>query len=155
MDTLKDFLKPEIIWCLVGLVLLLMEFAVPGLILFFFAIGAWIVALVCLFWDSAGLDAQLIIFLIASITSLLALRRYLKNIFHGHIRSVQSGKQDLDEFVGQRVTVRSAIPANGTGRVEFRGTEWNATSDDPLAPGEPAEIISKDNLTLKVKKLDQ
>ena len=49
MDFIKDFLKPEVIWCLVGLVLLLLEFILPGLIIFFFGLGAWVVAAVCLF----------------------------------------------------------------------------------------------------------
>ena len=45
VDWIKDFMKPEIIWVLVGLLLLLMEFAVPGLIIFFFGLGAWVVGL--------------------------------------------------------------------------------------------------------------
>jgi len=35
VDWIKDFLRPELIWFLVGLVLLIMEFMLPGLIIFF------------------------------------------------------------------------------------------------------------------------
>ena len=72
MDTLRDFLRPEIIWFLVGLVLLVMEFALPGLIIGFFGIGAWIVAAVCLITE-IGLNAQLAIFIVSSVLSLLLL----------------------------------------------------------------------------------
>ncbi|MHC4858277.1 MAG: hypothetical protein ACYTBY_11000 [Planctomycetota bacterium] len=40
MDWIKDFMKPEFIWAMVGLILLLLEFALPGLIIFFFGVGA-------------------------------------------------------------------------------------------------------------------
>ena len=39
METLKDFLKPEIIWFLIGILLLIMELFVPGLIVMFFGLG--------------------------------------------------------------------------------------------------------------------
>ena len=48
LDAIKEFLTPEIIWFLVGLVLLILEFAMPGLIIGFFGVGAWVVAIVCL-----------------------------------------------------------------------------------------------------------
>ena len=51
METLKEFLKPELIWFLVGIVLLVMEFVSPGLIIAFFGLGACVVAVVCLFTD--------------------------------------------------------------------------------------------------------
>ncbi len=47
MDAIKEYLKPEIIWFLVGIALLIMEFAAPGLIIAFFGAGACIVAIVC------------------------------------------------------------------------------------------------------------
>ncbi|MHC4497156.1 MAG: NfeD family protein, partial [Planctomycetota bacterium] len=60
MDAIKEFLKPEIIWFLVGLALLIMEFAMPGLIIAFFGIGACIVAIVCMITD-IGINTQLIV----------------------------------------------------------------------------------------------
>ena len=68
MDWIKDLLKPELIWFLVGLVLLIMEFALPGLIIGFFGAGAWIVAIICLV-TNININTQLIIFIISSILS--------------------------------------------------------------------------------------
>jgi len=83
MDTIKDFLRPEIIWFLIGLILLIMEFVLPGLIIAFFGVGAWIVALVCLITD-IGINTQLIIFILSSVLSLMCLRKWLKGVFLGH-----------------------------------------------------------------------
>ena len=152
MDTIKDFLTPEIIWFLVGLVLLILEFILPGLIIAFFGVGAWIVALVCLITD-IGINTQLIIFIIASVLSLLCLRKWLKGVFLGHTVSKQNLKENLDEFVGQKAIVKKKIVPKVGGKVEFHGTNWLAQADEEIAEGVMVQIISKDNITLKVKSL--
>jgi membrane protein implicated in regulation of membrane protease activity len=152
MDTIKDFLTPEIIWFLVGLALLILEFILPGLIIAFFGVGAWIVALVCLITD-IGINTQLIIFIIASVLSLLCLRKWLKGIFLGHAVSKQNLKENLDEFVGQKAVVKEKIVPKAGGKVEFHGTNWLAQADEEIAEGAMVQIISKDNITLKVKSL--
>ncbi len=150
MDTIKDFLRPEIIWFLTGLVMLILEFALPGLIIAFFGVGAWIVALVCLITD-IELNTQLIIFIICSVLSLLCLRKWLKGIFLGHIGSKQNLKENLDEFIGQKAVVKEKIVPKAGGKVEFHGTNWLAQADEEIAEGAMVQIISKDNITLKVK----
>jgi len=152
MNAIKDFLTPEIIWFLVGLALLLLELAAPGLIVGFFGIGAWIVAVVCLFAD-VSLNAQLIIFIVSSVLSLLLLRRWLKGIFLGHAGTRQDLRHDIEEFVGQRATVREKIVPKRGGKVEFHGSNWEAQADQEIAEGAVVEIIGKDNITLKVKAL--
>jgi membrane protein implicated in regulation of membrane protease activity len=86
VDWIKDFMKPEFIWAMVGLILLLLEFTLPGLIIFFFGVGAWIVAATCFFVD-ISVDAQLVIFIVSSVVLLLALRKWLKSVFVGHRRA--------------------------------------------------------------------
>jgi membrane protein implicated in regulation of membrane protease activity len=152
MDTIKDFLRPEIIWFLVGLALLILEFILPGLIIAFFGVGAWIVALVCLITD-IGINTQLIIFIISSVLSLLCLRKWLKGIFLGHAVSKQNLKENLDEFIGQKAVVKEKIIPKAGGKVEFHGTNWVAEADEEIAEGTMVQIIGKDNITLKVKSL--
>jgi len=135
MDTIKDFLTPEIIWFLVGLVLLIVEFALPGLIIGFFGVGAWIVA----------------IFIASSVLSLLLLRRWVKGVFLGHAGSKQDLTHNLEEFVGQRAVVKEKIVPKLGGKVEFHGSNWEARADEEIAEGAAVEIIGKDNITLKVK----
>jgi len=152
MNTIKDFLRPEIIWFLIGLVLLIMEFVLPGLIIAFFGVGAWIVALVCLITD-IGINTQLIIFIVSSVLALLCLRKWLKGIFLGHTVSKQNLKQNLEEFIGQRAVVKVKITPKAGGKVEFHGTNWEARADEEIAEETVVEIIGKDNITLKVKLL--
>lgn len=46
------FLKePAMVWFLIGLVLIVSEFAVPGLVIIFFGLGAWATALALLAID--------------------------------------------------------------------------------------------------------
>ena len=149
-ETIRDFLKPEVVWFLIGLVLLIMEFAMPGLIIGFFGVGAWVVAIVCLVTD-IGINTQLIIFIVCSVLSLLLLRRWLKGIFLGHTESRQDLTEDLKEFVGERAVVKEKITPKAGGRVEFHGTDWEAAAEEEIAEGTVVEIIGKDNITLKVK----
>lgn len=152
MDGLKAFLKPEVIWFLIGLALLLLEFIMPGLVIFFFGVGACIVALVCLLTD-ISINVQLVIFIVSSVLSLLLLRRWLKGMFMGHVVSKQDLKANLEEFVGQKAVVKEKILPKAGGKVEFRGTNWVAEADEEIAEGTVVEIIGKDNITLKVKAI--
>ncbi len=150
METIKEFLEPELIWFLVGIALLIMEFMAPGLIIAFFGAGACLVAIVCLFAD-ISLNTQLIIFIVSSVLLLIVLRKRLKGIFTGHIKSKQEMTEDISELVGERAVVTSAITPEANGKVELHGTDWQGQSDEEIAEGTAVEIVSKDGLTLKVK----
>lgn len=152
MESVKDFLKPELIWFLIGLALLLAEFALPGLIVFFFGVGAWVVACICLLTD-ISLNAQLLIFIVSSVVLLLALRRWLKGIFMGHVKASQNAGEEMNEFIGEKAVVKKAIKPGAAGKVELHGTDWIAEADDTITEGTTVKIIAKDNLTLKVKSI--
>jgi membrane protein implicated in regulation of membrane protease activity len=155
MDWIKELLRPELIWFLVGLVLLIMEFMLPGLIVFFFGVGAWIVAIVCLLssYIHSSINAQLLLFIISSVLSLLILRRWVKGVFLGHSGAKQDLREDLKEFIGERATVIEDISPKAGGKVEFHGTNWEARADGDIAAGAVVEIIGKDNITLKVREI--
>lgn len=36
------FSKPELVWFIIGLVLFLLELVLPGFVIFFFGVGAWV-----------------------------------------------------------------------------------------------------------------
>jgi inner membrane protein len=153
MEALKDILlKPELIWFLVGFVLLMFEFALPGLIIFFFGVGAWIVAAVCLVTE-VSLNTQLLTFIAASILCLVFLRTWLKGIFLGHSKSKQDMTHDLGEFVGEHAVVMKKITPKLPGKIELHGTRWAAQADHEIDEGATVEVISKENLTFKVKTL--
>jgi|WetSurMetagenome_2_1015567.scaffolds.fasta_scaffold1090218_1 inner membrane protein len=141
----------ELVWFIVGLVLLLSELAIPGFIIMFFGVGAWIVAI--LLWLGIGLSfsLQLFIFLIGSLGSLVLFRRYGKKYFKGR---VNASTQSLEDVKGEKVTVVADIVPNSLdGKVEFHGTIWNAESDVAISKGSVVEVIERNNLTLKVKEV--
>jgi membrane protein implicated in regulation of membrane protease activity len=153
MDSLKDWLKPELIWFIIGLVLLLLEFVVPGLIIFFFGVGAFVVALLCIFLD-ISVNLQLLLFLVSSIVLLVVLRRELSKTFMGHVGFSQDTSENMDDFTGGRAKVIRVIRPNMPGRVEFHGSQWDAESDEEIPEGAQVEVMGKSNITLKVRTIN-
>lgn len=140
-----------LMWFVVGLFILLMEFVVPGFIIFFFGVGAWSVALTTLFFDIPA-NFQLLEFMLVSIVSLVFLRNKFTNLFSGNVKSKQTIDDEMDNFIGTKVIVTQKITPNYKGRVELHGTSWIATADEEINEGEVVEIINKSNLTLEVRK---
>jgi len=144
MDILSD---PAVIWFLIGLGLLLLELALPGLVILFFGAGAWVTALVCAITD-ISLNWQIFIFLIASLFGLVLLRRYLKRRFFG--KSDQKIEDQLEEFIGKKAKAIDDFK-DGSGKVEFKGTRWSAVADAPVKKGDWVTILEKESLILTVK----
>ena len=84
---MKGFENAAVIWFVAGFVLFLLEFMLPGLILFFFGVGAWIVAILSFFFD-ISLNFQIIIFLGAALLTILLFRRGMKNFLRSKMRSL-------------------------------------------------------------------
>lgn len=145
MEILSD---PAVIWFLIGLGLLLLELVLPGLVILFFGAGAWVTALVCAI-TNINLNWQILIFLVASLLGLVLLRKYLKKRFFS--RTDKEVADQLEEFIGRKARAMDDFK-NGTGKVEFKGTHWSATSDEPVSKGDWVIIRSKDSLTLQVEK---
>lgn len=147
MEFLKDFFTAPILWFFAGIVMLILEFALPGLIIFFFGVGACVVGILCLIFD-LSLNAQLIIFMLTSIISLVSLRKWLKRVFQG--KTNKGSGRDVDDFAGEKAVVVKTITPKQAGAVEFHGTEWQAVADQTIKKGTPVTIVSKQSITLKV-----
>jgi membrane protein implicated in regulation of membrane protease activity len=153
MEWLNEYLKPELIWFLIGLLLLIAEFMIPGLIIAFFGVGAWITAIVCLLTTNLGINMQLGVFIVSSLLSLALLRRWVKGIFMGHVSGERDLRRELDEFIGERAVVTQKITPKLAGKVELHGTNWVAEADQEIPEGTAVEIIAKKNITFKVKAI--
>jgi membrane protein implicated in regulation of membrane protease activity len=144
---------PILIWFLVGTTLALLEFAAPGVVLIFFGIGAWAVAVTTWAGLTTSLESQLLLFAFSSVALLVLLRRWIKGRFLGHVTGIQNPSVNLDEFTGKTVTVlQDVIPGKSGGEVEFKGSSWSAVTDEKIEKGEMAVITSVDGLTLKIGK---
>jgi len=150
MDFAELFSKPEVIWFLIGLVLIMLEFALPGLIIVFFGVGAWVTSLTCLIF-APGFNIQLAIFIVFSLASLILLRKQLKNKFFA---PDTPGTDTLeDEFIGKTAVVIAPISIQKMGKVNFKGTDWTAFSEHEIKKGQNVRIIGKDSINLKVEPL--
>ena len=142
------FSRPELFWFFAGLGLFLLELIVPGFIIFFFGLGAWITALVCLIGDP-GINLQIIIFAVTSILLLIALRRIMqKKIFYS--RGTQSEDVE-DEFTGKEALAKNDFGGIKNGKVEFKGTTWTAESNSDIKEGQRVIIVKKDSFKLIVE----
>lgn len=144
----------DMIWAIAGIVLIFVEFFIPGLVIIFFGVGALVTALFTLvIGDFFSLPFQLLTFSGTSILSLLLLRKYMKKIFKGKLESENEGT-NFNIEIGKVIPVVEFIqPGEVGGKVKYQGTIWNAQSDSSVAPGESVKITGSKNLTLFVEKI--
>lgn len=143
---MESFLNAAVIWFIIGFVCFLLEFIIPGLILFFFAVGAWIVAILSLFID-ISINTQLIIFLVSSILTILLFRKWVKKIVWRKKHSTELE----DELLGKIGKAETFIGPGHDGKVDFKGTTWNARSEDIVEKGENVTIVGNESILLIVK----
>jgi membrane protein implicated in regulation of membrane protease activity len=142
------FSRPELFWFLLGLVLFLIELAIPGFFIFFFGLGAWVTALVCLIL-SPGTNLQILIFALVSVLTLLAFRKVLKKKFFSS--NGKESEEVEDEFTGKEALAKVDFGGTKNGKVEFKGTTWAAESKADISAGQRVVIIEKDSFKLIVK----
>jgi inner membrane protein len=142
------FSKPEMIWFIIGLVLFLLELVVPGFVIFFFGVGAWVTALVCLIADP-GINLQIIIFAVVSVLALLGLRKMIqKRFFYSKDNRSEAVE---DEFTGKEAIAIGDFGSDKRGKVEFKGTQWKAESGSEIKAGQTVIIIEKESFKLIVE----
>lgn len=149
--TLQELLtNAPFIWFIIGIAFALLELAIPGLIMIFFAFGAFVVSLLGVFIDF-NVTIQILIFVAVSISSLVLFRRKLKSRFFQKKTDTIS---DDDEFIGHQAVVMKKITPLSNGKIEFKGTLWTAKSDADIEKGITVEIIGKESIKLIVKPLN-
>ncbi len=144
------FLKePALIWFLIGLVLIITEFAAPGLVIIFFGLGAWAAALALLAIDM-HLFLQIVIFLVVSIASLVVLRKRF-------VAASEKTPDLTDEFIGKTAAVEMKIAKGAYGKVKFKGALWKAetVSDQVIEKGTLVKIVGYESIILKVEPVSE
>jgi len=135
------------LWLAGGLALVVAELATPsGFFIIFFGVGALAVGVLKAFQLVDSLTAELLLFSVLSIVSLVLFRGFLQS-------KVQNPpSSNVDSFVGVVAMVQESMSPGMVGRVEVRGSMWSArnTSDVTLAAGQRARVAAVDGLTLAV-----
>jgi membrane protein implicated in regulation of membrane protease activity len=139
-------LPPQVLWFLFGSLLIIVELALPGILLVFFGVGAWVTALTTWIGLTPGLPAQNIVFCSCSLVLLFLLRNRLKTIFVGNT----TNDKIEDEYTGKEVLALSDI-SDSHGKVEIKGTEWNARSESLIPSASLVIVERREGLTLHVR----
>jgi len=129
-----------IFWLIMGALLLLAEVAVPGFILFFFGVGAFLVLLTAKILPFLGdvFWLQLIVWMIYSTLLLFFLRNRFSGTFKGRIFQTEK-----ESWIGQEALVMDTVKPETPGRIKFRGTTWTAHSGKTIKKGKTVIIKGK------------
>ncbi len=147
---METFLKPEVVWFVIGLILIMMEFLTPGFYVIFFGLGAWAVSGVSLFAEMP-LTWQLALFLVSSVLMLVFMRSHLQNLFG--VNTVND-MDEKDEFIGEEGVVIEKITINGMGKIELRGTQWDARANSDIEVGTRVRVTARDSIRFTVEPLN-
>jgi membrane protein implicated in regulation of membrane protease activity len=133
-------------WIIAAGVLAVGEIATMGFFLGPIAIAATLAAIVALV--GGGLAAQWIVFIAASLASLLVLRPIARR----HLRTPAALRTGTAALVGSPAVVLERVDRDG-GQVKIGGEVWSARTydaDDAFEPGARVEVMKIDGATALV-----
>lgn len=113
-------IAPGILWLILFVVLIIIEFATVGLFTIWFAAGA--LAAGILSWLSAPVPLQIVVFFIVSIVMLVFTRPFAVKYINK-----DRTKTNVDSMIGkQGVVAKNIDNIKGEGQVVVQGMEWTA-----------------------------
>ncbi|MCC7125405.1 MAG: NfeD family protein [Acidobacteria bacterium] len=136
------------IWLGAGVVLMVVELATPsGFFIMFFGLGAVTVGLLGWLGVVTGAIGQWLLFPVASLAYLLLFRGQVQRRFE------TPPPPNVDSFVGVLAVPQERIEPGAVGRVEVRGSAWNARNiaAAALSAGQRCIVVSVDGLLLTVR----
>lgn len=139
---------PELVWFLIGLILFLLELVLPGFVIFFFGVGAWLTALLCLI-ARPDINVQIIVFAVTSVISLAALRKIIQKKFFYSRDGLSESVED--EFTGKEAVALTDLEPGENGKIDFKGTTWKAESNSRVKEGQTVIIKKKVNFKIIVE----
>lgn len=136
------------VWAIIAVVCLILELFSGDFFILCFSIGAAVSLVTAL--CGASLTAQIIVFAVASVLSVLFVRPIALKYFH---RNDPERASNADALMGRECRVSQAIDAGGHGRVAIDGDDWKAVSADgaPIAQGTTVRVVGRDSIILTVE----
>ena len=140
----------SIAWIVSGAVMILAEFLFSGFIVVFFGLGAVIAGIAVALGVPGSGGIPFLIFSASSVTLLLLARNRMKAWFQGDL--VEEKNADIDTgIIGDNVEVISGFDhlSPGYGIVSYRGSNWNAKSEqETYEPGSRRQILGRESNVL-------
>jgi inner membrane protein len=134
-------------WIIAGLLMLILELFIPGVVIGFFGAGALIAGLIGWVFDIPW-QAEVVIFLGSSVLMLLFMRKYVIKKLNKKDRS-----DEIEDIIGAEAIVAERITPQTPGKVQFRSSLWKAESEEVIEPESRVRIIGKRSIVLIVKPL--
>jgi inner membrane protein len=136
-------------WLVLGLGLILLELLTPlSFYLMFFGVGALVLGALTSLHLPIPLWGEWLLFSGFSIAAVLLIRRPLLARFYG-----DGQRLAIDSMVGETALALEDLAIGATGRVELRGTTWNARNFGayPVARGQRCTVEKIEGLLLWVR----
>lgn len=141
-----------IIWCVLGILLILAEFLVPGLIIIFFGTSALVVGIALWLGLPTAGGLPFILFAGLAVIQILILRRFFKPWFAGQSLGTSTTGEGVEEFIGKKTSRVSGFEdGKCEGIVSFKGADWSARCEEVAPSCDNFIIIGREGLTLIVK----
>jgi inner membrane protein len=134
-------------WLAGGLVLLVIELATPsGFFVMFFGLGALTAGVLTRLGALEAPWIQWLVFTITSVVYLLLFRGRLQKQF-------DHPPGNVDTLIGEIATPRERIEPGAVGRVDLRGSLWNARNESsaPVEPGQRCRVTRVDGLLVNIQ----
>lgn len=140
------------LWVLLGLALVVGEILTPGgFYILFFGAGAIAVGLLKLAGANLGLAVEGLAFVAISICLLVLFRRPLMERFKPLAPEIRA-----DELTSEVAVALEEIGPRGRGKVELRGTAWNAQNlgEGAISKSARCRVERVDGLTLEIRAIE-
>jgi len=140
-----------IIWLVLFVAMLIIEAIGPALVSIWFALGA-VIALILSFIPEVAWWIEVIVFVVISIATLLALRPILKRYIKRN-----NYNTNIDSFTGKRGYVIEDITYLRPGAVKIGDVSWTAipaNKDEKIVENEIIEVVAVNGNKLIVKKVE-
>ena len=141
-----------IVWLALFVIMLVVEAMGPALVSIWFSFGA-LIALIVSFIPGIPWWVEVVVFLVISIATLLALRPLARKYFKRN-----SVKTNVDSFVGKRGYVIEDITLLKPGAVKIGDVSWTAIpqkEDEKILENEIIEVVAVNGNKLIVKKVEE
>ena len=135
-------------WILFGLALLVFEILTPGgFFTVFFGLSAFVLAALARFDVIESGTGQWLLFAVLGTVFVVAFRPWIRRRFESQLPKV-------DQLVGQTAIALEGLGADGRGKVELRGSAWNAhyPGSGAILKGDRLRVVKVDGLSLVVEK---
>ncbi len=140
-----------LLWILVGIILIITELLVTGIVAVFFGIAAIITGLLLQIGLIEALALQYASFGIISVATLLVARKRMTRWFKGNTKDRTEASPSFQQDIGERATVVNDFH-HGSGRVTLNGVSWTASSAEELKAGEAVWVIANEGIRLIVSR---